>query len=415
MIVDGRLNRHELRLAANGLYELSHEFGVGEKNRISYARWRERFAPRKSDEAARRQWERLKEDFDALGAPVRRERDGKEVYLVLGDEAREYALRILGGLTKYEPGSGEEDTVKGSRFLEIDIDDITPPADWEPDPAELEAMKESLRTCPLGLIHPIVVIGEAPPFELGLGRKRFAASRALGVKKILARVVKTWDPIIAMDENLVRSHYSQSEVDHVRQARDQLIAKKKAEGKSVRVIAEEVGVSKSTVDRCTGVPPGTPVHPDAEDARPSKSAGGDTKAYPSSRSKKSELDVRREQVHALKADGLSLRQIARKLAISLGTVQGDLEPVAAPPPPSPATAPARKRAWNEIDPEQGEAPWLCLTAMEDGFYRALEEPKGADLRAYVVSLEKLFAGIARRIRAHDFDHKPPPPLKRESA
>lgn len=405
MIVDGRLNGHELRLAANGLYELSHEFGVGEKNRISFARWRERFAPRKSHEAARRQWERLKEDFDALGAPVRRERDGKEVYLVLGDEARDYALRILGGLTKYEPGSGEEDTVKGSRFLEIDIDDITPPADWEPDPAELEAMKESLRTCPLGLIHPIVVIGEAPPFELGLGRKRFAASRALGETKILARVVKNWDPIVALEENLVRSHYSPAEVVNVRQQRDRLIAERKAAGKSNRLIAEELGIDESTVRRCTGAAGAAPVHPDAK--------GRDAKSYPLSPTEQSVLDERRKKVHALMAEGVSLRQIAKKLDISLGTVQGDLK-VAPAPPPAP-TAPARKRAWNEIDPEQGEAPWLCLTAMEDGFYRALEEPKGADLRAYVVSLEKLFAGIARRVRAHDFDHKPPPPLKRETA
>lgn len=402
MIVEGRLNRHEMEAAASALYELCHAFGTGDVNGISFEKWREQFAPRKRRDAARREWERLKQDFEVMGAPVRRERDGKAVLLVLLRGTLEFALGVLRGLTKYDNVDGGEAVAKGSRFIEIDIDDITPPEGWEPDPIELEAMKESLRTCPIGLIHPIVVVGEAPPFELGLGRKRWAASKALGERKILARVVKTWDPLIALDENLVRSHYSEREVENVRQVRDRLIAEKKAQGKSNVQVASELGVSEATVRRRS-------LSSGDESEQPGKVATSDGKTYPA-RVKREEVADRRAQVRALKADGLSTRKIAKQLDISVGAVQKALatdepEEVSAPVPP------ARQRAWTEIDPAKGEPPWLCIAAMEDGLYRALDEPEGTDLRPYVVGLDKLFAGIARRIRDGDFKHKPPPPLR----
>lgn len=399
MIVDGRLNRHELETAAAALYELCHTFGVGDANAIRLPKWAEHFAKGKRKDAARRQWERLKEAFRVMRAPVRQERDGKEVQLVLERGALQFALDRLSRLRKYDNAEGGEAMVKGSRFIEIDIDDIKPPEGWEPDAAELEAMKESLRTCPLGLIHPIVVVGEAPPFELGLGRKRWAASKALGEKKILARVVKTWDPLIALDENVVRSHYSERELQNVRQIRDRLIAEKKAQGKSNVQVASELGVSEATVRRRS-------LSSRDESEHPGKVATSDGKTYPA-RVNREQIADRRAQVRALSADGLSTRKIAKRLGISVGSVQkalaaDELEEV------EPSAAPARQRAWTEIDPAKGEPPWLCLAAMEDGFYRALDEPPGTDLRHYVSGLEKLFAGIARRIRDGDFKHKPPP-------
>jgi len=218
-----RPSRRKVYQAAHLLYELEHEFGTGQVNRFSLREFHDRFASRKTHHAAKKQWNRLRKTWSQIKAPVHDETEGREAYVYLGPDAKQFALETLNGLSQYAYRKGEENVIANSRFREVDIADIEPPHDWEPDEARIEAMKESISTCPIGLINPIYLVGEVPPFQLGLGRVRLAACKALGKKRILARLVNEWDPIIALDEEHVRRYYTQADFEHWRHLRDEAI------------------------------------------------------------------------------------------------------------------------------------------------------------------------------------------------
>ncbi|HBP16813.1 MAG TPA: hypothetical protein DEA08_03330, partial [Planctomycetes bacterium] len=344
----------------------------------------------KSHDAARKQWERLKFTFKVMGAPVRRERDGKEVFLILEAEAREYAMNVLNGLSKYAYKQGEVTVIAGSRFLEVDVEDVDAPDDWEPDARELQDMIESIRTCPIGLIHPVVLVGEVPPFELGLGRTRFAACKALGKKRVLARLVNVWDPIIACDEDQVRRHYGAADLEQLREIRDRRIAELRAAGKSNRLIAQELGVGEATVRRRSG----------ASDDAPEQRTGADGKAYPAERLAQSAIALRRKEAQRLKEEeALTTREVAKRLGVSVGTAWADLN---APPSEEDEQGPA-SAAWHEIDPAH-DPPQRCLAALEAGIVQL-----NAELREGTATLsrgrqvQRICLAITRRIRSGEFD------------
>ena len=101
MTQNPKLTAHQLRKSAEFLRELAFFFGTGEANPVRFAAWHARFRPDADKETARREWERAKEVLSAMGAPIRRLRDGREVHLILDREACEYAEQALAGLDKY--------------------------------------------------------------------------------------------------------------------------------------------------------------------------------------------------------------------------------------------------------------------------------------------------------------------------
>lgn len=410
MIATGRHpTRREVYHAAHFLYELVHAFGVGESNRISLSNWQGRFARRKRHDAARRQWERLKWTYRAIGAPVRRLEEGRDVYLVLEPGAREFALKTLNGLKEYVFRKGEGAMVAKSTFAEIRLTDIELPEGWVPEDGPLlRDMMESIQTCPIGLINPVILVGQVPPFQLGVGRRRYAACKALGMKRILARIVTSWDPIIALDENYVREHYGSEEHENQRQIRIARVAELRAARNSNVQIARILGIDEATVRRCSGSAGADPEH--------STVVGHDKKSYPAVRPYPEVLEERRRLVQELrstldeKGKPLSIRKIAAKLNVSSGTVSEDLQALAAPRIAADPAATAKKE-WHEIDPVVAE-PRVCLAAMEAGIAQL-----NAELRAGTATLargrqvQRLCLAIAGRIRRGEFKYQASSRLK----
>jgi len=405
IIPSHQLTPYQVRKNALILRELAFFFGTGNANPVTFDDWYARFGRDCSRETARKRWVRARRMLEDMDAPITRRPDGRISHLIIGREARDFAEGVLNAMEKYRLRSEEGNVIDGSKFLLVDMDDIEPPEDWEPSAAALERMTRSISDCTLGVIHPIILVGAAPPFHIGAGRMRWAGCRALGLSQIPARLLEEWDELIRIDENYVRMHYDQAEVENLRRARDQLIAGKKAEGKSNAVIAKELGVSAETVRRRSGP---TAVGPEHHEV-----VGLDGKAYPPKLSKDA-IEARRKQVRTLAEDGLSRREIAEKLDVSPATVQGDLN---APLPDDHDKEDEYEGLdleyqsfedpdWRETD-AASESPWRCLVALDQALVEILAMAEGTDLHEPLTEFEELFDRVTERIRSGTFDYEPP--------
>ena len=401
-----KVSTHELKKAANLLYDIAHVMGVGEANRIGPKEWEVRYGRDRTSETARRYWERTKLALKVMDAPVVPQQDGREVYLVLESSARQFALDYLNRLKKYEPQRGRLDMIRGSRFLEVDLDDIEAPADYDPDPTALELMRASIRECPIGIINPVIIFGEAPPYRLGVGRLRYAACKAIGLAKIPARHVKTWHEIIRVDEDLVRKHYGEAECDDLRQLRVELIRQMKADGITNVQIAKELGISEPTVRRCS-------VSSDDETEHPRRVVRSDGKSYPAQLPEEA-IEERRERVRGLLADGKSRREIAEILEVSPGTVQADIKNLRQAAEeeeeddddiddalPQQIDEPN----WSGIDPLT-ERPYVCLAAIREGLSQLRSKLNGSEHAEHAAQVLQLYDAVVKRIRSGDFAYEP---------
>ena len=99
-----------------------------------------------------------------------------------------------------------------------------------------------------------------------------------------------------------------------REQRDEVMRAMRADGMSQRQIAQAVGVSQKTVSNaltCSG----------DENSSPEQVIGADGKSYPAERNL---VEQRNEIIRAMRADGMNLRQIAKAVEVSLGTVSSVL-------------------------------------------------------------------------------------------
>ena len=99
-----------------------------------------------------------------------------------------------------------------------------------------------------------------------------------------------------------------------REQRDEVMRAMRADGMSQRQIAQAVGVSRKTVSNaltCSG----------DENSSPEQVIGADGKSYPAERNL---VEQRNEIIRAMRADGMNLRQIAKAVEVSLGTVSSVL-------------------------------------------------------------------------------------------
>jgi DNA-binding NarL/FixJ family response regulator len=131
---------------------------------------------------------------------------------------------------------------------------------------------------------------------------------------------------ILYDLNTVRRHLSAAELEEIRQQKERDRQERRAqveqlrvEGKTLREIAGDLGVGKSTVDR------------DAKSTGrsvPQENVGTDRPVEQT----ESALGDRRVKVSELRKTGKSQRQIADELDVAKSTVASDLEQIAAPEP-----------------------------------------------------------------------------------
>ena len=138
---------------------------------------------------------------------------------------------------------------------------------------EFQAFKEDIAA--RGLINPLWL------FEGRIldGRNRYRACLELGVDPVFAEFEGDEEAARSFvdSQNLHRRHLTPEQQKERRAARVQRVAEKRAEGKSIRAIAAEEGVSKSQVVADLGEV-STPCTP-----APAKIEGKDGKQYPASR------------------------------------------------------------------------------------------------------------------------------------
>jgi DNA-binding NarL/FixJ family response regulator/DNA modification methylase len=159
------------------------------------------------------------------------------------------------------------------------------------------------------------------------GQHRLRACRELGM--VWAEVRK--DEILglspeqerqrAINLNLLRRHMD-------KEARQRLVADLAGKGLSNTAIAKSLGISDFTVRQDKNR--SGPISIGAERSR---ITGEDGKSHPSSKPDEAELSERRERVKAKKAEGKSVRAIAKEENISTGTVAADLKAEVAAPVP----------------------------------------------------------------------------------
>lgn len=84
--------REALRLndVALNILDLVHCLHTGAANEISFEAWQDMFARGKDYEAARKQWQRWKEDLEHYGL-IERVEDGREDHVILKPQAAETA------------------------------------------------------------------------------------------------------------------------------------------------------------------------------------------------------------------------------------------------------------------------------------------------------------------------------------
>lgn len=166
-----------------------------------------------------------------------------------------------------------------------------------------------------GVIVPIIVNDRGEVID---GQHRLRIAVELGLPQntipfeVHAGLSSEEERALAKDLNLHRRHLGREE------RREWVIRLTTQHGLSVRQIAEHTNLPKSTVDRdlteCSGVPFGTPEHV----------TGSDCKTYPSTKPTAETLNARQERVKEAKAEGQSIREIAKAEGVSVGTVAADL-------------------------------------------------------------------------------------------
>lgn len=162
------------------------------------------------------------------------------------------------------------------------------------------------------------------------GRNRYLACQRAGVEpRFVTAAIATDDEARAYVESVNDRRRHQDP-----EARKSAVLRLRALGKSTTQIAEEVGMSpkgvhkaleqaeRSTSNQCQVEQP----------PAPKAITGKDGKKRPPKKAKPAEQKERKDRAKKKKADGKSVRQIAKEEGVSVGTVARDLGPEPDPPP-----------------------------------------------------------------------------------
>lgn len=178
--------------------------------------------------------------------------------------------------------------------------------------SEYEDLKADIQK--RGVIVPIIVNESNEVLD---GQHRLKIAHELGIPhgsipfQVRAGLSENAQAELAYVLNLHRRHFTKEE-------RVLEVVRRRKLGWSTTKIAEAVGVSHPTViedlQECSG----------CQNLQPEQVTGTDSKSYPATKPTPEELNARQERVKAARAEGASVRQIAKQEGVSVGTVAADL-------------------------------------------------------------------------------------------
>lgn len=310
---------------ALNILDLAHCLHTGSANEISLETWWDQFARDKDYEAARKQWLRWRKDLVKHGIAEQVE-DGRENHVILKPEAIEVAeaLRaeaqaVLEKGEKRERAYPDHVTVAGQTYhLKVYGRAVRPLTDREF--ADLRASVEGKG------VEVSVLVDRANNVVDGKHRLMIAAE--LGFEDIPITVLETDDQEyledLAEELNSCRRQFTRKQVAELKRHRQARAEAKRAAGMSLRQIAEEEGVTRTTIQK------------DLEDSGECdalKVRGKDGALRPAHKSSREEAAARRQRIAELLADDeyeeLSVREIAEQLGVSPRTVQRDIKAIGA--------------------------------------------------------------------------------------
>ena len=310
---------------ALNILDLAHCLHTGSANEISLETWWDQFARDKDYEAARKQWLRWRKDLVKHGIAEQVE-DGRENHVILKPEAVNVAEALRAEaqavLAKGEkPGRAYPDhvTVAGQTYhLKVYGRAVRPLTDRE---------YADLRTSVEGKGVEVSVLVDRANNVVD-GKHRLMIAGELGFEDVPITVLETDDQEyledLAEELNSCRRQFTRKQVAELKRQRQARAEAKRAAGMSLRQIAEEEGVTRTTIQKDLE---------DSDERDALKVRGKDGALRPAHKSSREEAAARRQRIAELLADDeyeeLSVREIAEQLGVSPRTVQRDIKALGA--------------------------------------------------------------------------------------
>lgn len=321
--------RDALRLndVALNILDLAHCLHTGSANEISLETWWDQFARDKDYEAARKQWLRWRKDLIKHGIAEEVE-DGREHHVILKPEAvevaealRAQAQAVLSQGKKPERRYPDHVTIAGTTYhLKVYGRAVRPLTDREY--ADLRASIEEKRR-----IEAAVLVDRKK--NVVDGKHRLMIADELGLEHVPIVVMDTDDQEylhrMAEDLNACRRQFTRKQIAELKRRRQARAEAKRAAGMSLRQIAEEEGVTYTTIQK------------DLEDSEEGqaleKVRGKDGALRPAKKGTREEAATRRQQIAQMLANDeyeeLTAGEIAELLDVSVRTIQRDLKAIGA--------------------------------------------------------------------------------------
>ena len=386
--------QHLRQVALNAL-DLAHCLHTGAANEITFQAWWDEFARGKEFEAARKQWLRWKTDFKRHEIPVEFVDDGREKHVIVSRQVVKVAEKLLAeaeaalGPDKTLRRYPDQVTIKGKTYrLKVYGREIRPLTDREY--AELKASIEAE-----GIKVAVLVDREGNVVD---GKHRFIIAEELGLTEVPIAVLAEYDRAalhdLAEQLNACRRQLTKQEQAESRRRRLERIQAKRAQGQSTRQIAEEEGVSQTTIVK------------DLEESDPAAQVEGkDGRRQGPKKPTKEEKAQRRARIAALLAANprLTVRELVEELGSTVGTVARDLDALAAEAQEGGSehesaivmAVPSSTRTRLGVDPEHDDVR-TCLEAALTGLERLREKVRGTEAEALANAVHEVIDGLIWR-------------------
>lgn len=392
--------QHLHQVALNAI-DLVHCLHTGSANEITFQAWWDEFARGKEFEAARKQWQRWKADFKRYEIPCEFVDDGREKHVIVLREAIEVAERLMEAAAA---ALGPRDTpqrcpdtvtIQGKTYrLKVygrGLRALTK--------REYEDLKASIAVD--GIKIAVFCDRDGNIVD---GKTRLIIAVELGLERVPIVVLDETDRAkleeLAVNLNECRRQFSRKELTENRRIRQEEALAKKAAGMSNRQIAEEAGVSATTIQRDLDAA--------GESVEDGEVVGTDGRRHHSRQRTAAERAKRRKDIAELRAKKpkITVHEIAEQLDLSVGTVARELKALEAGaacdvPEQEPEDAilvPAGATSHLDCDPEQDDLR-PCLEAVLVGLGRIRDGVGGTDLEGLVAEVHAIVETLICRVAA----------------
>ncbi|HBP23453.1 MAG TPA: hypothetical protein DEA08_37460 [Planctomycetes bacterium] len=365
------------RIAHNAL-DVLHFMWRAELHELDVEAFQMQFALNKDDAALKKAWNRLKRELEELDV-IELERDGKYKPLVLKRGARQRVQELIDRTEEVlEPKPWkfhDQVTIAGVTYrLKVYGRTIRPMNE-----RERADLRESIEAD--GIKLPIII---DPDGNVVDGKERLLLAHELGIEEIPVEVLRGYTSEqlndLAEQLSLCRRHLTKQQQAEHRRRRQARAKAKRADGKSMRQIAEEEGVDPKTIEADLGEL--------AVVVTPKKVQRKDGRRRPAKKASAKGREERRENVARLVAAGKTKEEIAEELEVSEGTVKRDLRALkearsAAPLRIEEEVAPGCSLVVEEITGERAAylAPWKPEEEVAPGCFLRVEGEDSPSKRA----------------------------------